>query len=276
MFKKFAQIIGIAAILATMLTLPVQAASIHTITGTITLNNVGLKGVVVSVQGTALTATTNGLGNYAIHNVPNASSGTILPVLANYSFAPVNIKFVNIVANLTAQNFIATQIHQITYIIAGKITKGSVGMSGVLVTFGTLTTTTTLSGTYQILNVPAGTRGRIVPSLAGYAFTPGFISVAAMSANLANQNFTATPVFTVSGKVTETGTGLPLGGVTVTLGSFSAVTSTATGAYTIRNVPAGTSGALTPSLAGKTFTPPTISVAALTASLHSQNFVAAP
>ncbi|MDR3575867.1 MAG: hypothetical protein P4L50_18550 [Anaerolineaceae bacterium] len=275
MFKKFAQIIGMVAILATMFTLPVQAASIHTISGTITYNSKGLKGVVVTIKGTALTATTNGLGNYAIHNVPNASNGTIVPSLANYSFTPSSIAFTNLTADLTAQNFTAKQIVAVTYSISGKVTLNNVAMKGVLVTFGTLTATTSSAGTYAFAKIPAGTRGRIVPSLAGYGFTPSSITVSGLNSNLVNQNFTAALVYTVSGKVTETGTGLPWSGVTISLGAFSAVSS-ATGAYTIRNVPAGTSGTLTPSLAGKTFTPPTITVPALTASVHGENFVAAP
>jgi chitinase len=277
MFKKFAQIIGIIAVLAAMFTLPVQAASVNTISGTITHNSVGLKGVVVSIKGTSFKATTNALGNYSIHNVPSGTTGSIVPVLANYTFAPVNLKFTNLQANLPGQNFVATQILVIKYSISGKVTRDGVhGTSGVLVTFGTFTATTGLKGTYTINKIPAGTRGRIVPSLAGYGFTPGYITVGGLSANLVNENFTSMVVYTVSGKVTETGTGLPFGGVTVTLGSFSAVTSSTTGAYTIRNVPAGTSGALTPTLTGETFTPPTITITSLAASLHGQNFVAAP
>ena len=275
MFKKFAQIIGIITVMAAMFTLPVQAASVHTISGTITHNSVGLKGVVVSLQGTSFKATTNALGNYSIHNVPSATNGTIVPVLVNYAFAPVNIKFTNLQANLTGQNFVATQILIVKYSISGKVTRDGVHATpGVLVTFGTFTATTGKLGTYTIAKIPAGTRGRIVPSLAGYGFTPGYITVGGLSANLVNQNFTSKVVYTVSGKVTDAG--LPLGGVTVTLGSFSAVTSSTTGAYTIRNVPAGTSGTLTPTLAGKTFTPPTITVTSLAATLHGQNFVAAP
>jgi hypothetical protein len=276
MLRKLAQIIAIVVLLGTLFTLPAQAASIYSISGTITLNAVGLKGVTVTVKGTTLSAVTNGLGNYSIHNVPALSSGTIVPTLANYTFSPVNIPFTSISATLTGKNFTATQVKAITYSISGKVTRGGVALAGVLITFGTLTATTSSTGTYTIANIPAGTRGRLVPSLAGNGFTPSYISVAAMSANLVNQNFTATAVFTVSGKVTDQATGLPLGGVTVTLGSHSAVTSATTGAYTIRNVPAGTSGTLTPSLAGKTFTPLSITVAPLAASLHAQNFVAAP
>ena len=275
MFKKFGQIIAIVAVLATLVTLPVQAAASHSITGTILLNGKGLKGVVVTIQGTALTSTTNGLGDYAIHNVPIGSGGTIVSGLANYSFSPVNILFINIQANLVAQNFTATQLKAITYSISCTVTNGAAGLAGVSVTFGTMLTTTAANGSYSFSGIPAETRGRIVAKLTGYAFTPASITVKGMTANLAGQNFTSAAAYTISGKVTETGTGLPLAGVTITLGTFHTVTS-ATGTYTIRNVPAGTSGVLTPTLAGKTFTPPTINIPSVAASVHGQNFVAAP
>ena len=276
MFKKFAQIIGIIAVLATMFTLPVQAASINTISGTITLNGKGLKGVVVSLVGTKLTGTTNGAGNYSIHDVPAGTNGTLTPKLANYSFSPTGIKVTNVQSTLTGENFTATQLVVFKYSISGKITKNGKNFPGVKVTFGTYSAVSGAIGTYTIKNIPAGSKGRIVASLAGYAFTPSSITITALNSNLSGKNFTGVLAYTISGKVTDKATGLPLGGVTVTFGTYSAVSSSTTGAYTIRNVPAGTAGMLTPSLSGKTFTPTTITLAALKASLHSQNFVAEP
>jgi hypothetical protein len=276
MLKKLAQIITIALFLGGLLTLPVQAATTHSITGKITLNAVGLKGVTVTIQGTAISAVTNGLGDYALHGIAAGTNGSIVPTLANYTFAPTSIPFTNIQATLTGQNFTATQIKAINYSISGQVTKGGLGLAGVLITFGTFTTTTTTAGTYTLANIPAGTRGRIVASLAGNAFTPPSISVTALKANLVNENFVAAAAYTVSGKVTDKATGLPLGGVTVTLGTLSAVSNATTGAYTIRNVPAGTSGVLTPTLAGKTFTPATIAITNVQAALHKENFVAVP
>jgi hypothetical protein len=223
-----------------------------------------------------MSSVTNGLGNYAIHYVPAGSSGTLVPTLANYTFTPISIAFAKLAAGLTGQNFTAKIIKPVVYSISGKVLKGTLGLAGVLIKFGTFTATTALNGTYMIANIPAGTRGRIAPALAGYAFNPAYITVSGLTANLVNENFTATVVFAVSGKVTDKATGLPLGGVKVTLGTHSAVTSTTTGAYTIRNVPAGTSGTLTPSLAGKTFTPPTITITNVQTNVHAQNFVAAP
>lgn len=278
MLKKLALIMAIALLLGTVFTLPVKAAAAtsYSISGTITLNGVGLKGVTVKIPGTTLSAVTNASGNYSIHLVPIGSSGTVVPTLSNYTFSPVSLAFTNIRATLTGNNFAATQTKVIVHTITGTVTKGGVGLAGVLITFGSFTATTSTAGTYRLANVPEGSKGKIVPSLAGYAFTPASITVAATTGALTNQNFTAVVVYTVSGKVTDKATGLPLGGVTVSLGSHSAVTNSTTGAYNIANVPAGTSGSLIASLAGKTFTPTSIAISNLQASLHSQNFVAAP
>ncbi len=275
MYKKFLLVVGIMMILASVFTLPVQASSTYSINGNITWNGVGLANVVVKISGTSFSGTTNGNGNYSIHYVPAGTSGTLVPTLSNFSFSPTSINFSNLSATLNGQNFTATQIKIIYYSISGKVTLNGVGLAGVTIKFSTFTTTTSSLGTYTISNIPAGSHGRIVPSLTGYAFTPTYISVSLLSSNLVNQNFTATVVYTVSGKVTDQATLLPLAGVTVTLGTHSAITSS-TGAYTLRNLPAGTSGTLVPSLTGKTFTPTSITIAPLTASLHGENFVAAP
>jgi hypothetical protein len=276
MLKKLAQSIVLALILVGTVILPAQAASTHSISGTITFNAVALKGVTVTIQGTAFHAVTDGLGNYHIGSIPAGTSGSLVPTLANYSFSPVNIQFAALTANLTAQNFTATQINPVFYSISGTITNGGVGLAGVSVAFSTYTGLTNSAGAYTISNIPAGTRSRIVPKLAGYDFTPTSITVSGLSSNLVNENFTATALFAVSGEVTDKATGLPLGGVTVTLGALSGVSNATTGIFTIRNVPAGTSGTLTPSLAGKTFTPATITISNLQATIHSQDFVAAP
>ena len=103
MLRKLGQIIAIALILVGTVTLPALAASTHSISGTVTLNAVGLKGVTVTIQGTTFSAVTDGLGNYRIGPIPAGTSGTLVPSLANHSFSPVNIKFPTLVADLTAE-----------------------------------------------------------------------------------------------------------------------------------------------------------------------------
>ena len=276
MLKKLGQILALALILVGTVILPVQAASTYSISGNITLNGVAMKGVTVAVQGTTFSAVTDGLGNYHIALIPAGTSGTLVPTLINYSFTPANIKFPAMLASLTAQNFTATLTNTALYFITGYITRNGTGLAGVTVSYSTFSGLTNSAGVYYITHIPAGTTARVTPKLAGYAFTPTSTYLFNLSKDLGNVNFTATVVLTVSGKITDQATGLPLGGVTVTLGALSAVSNATTGAYTISNVPVGTSGVLTPSLAGKAFTPATITITNLQASAHSQNFVAAP
>ncbi len=275
MFNKFILIFGLI-FLPIIDTPSIQTTSTHSINGNIMLNGVGLKGVTVTIPDTSLSGVTDGLGNYAIHGVPTGSGGLLVPTLANYSFSPVDIPFANLQANLIGDNFTATQISAIFYNVSGMVSLNGAGLAGVLISFGTFTATTATDGTYSITNIPSGTKGRIVPSLVGYIFTPTDITVANLSSNLINENFAASVVFTISGKVTDVTTLLPVGGVTVTFGTFSAVSSSTTGAYTIRDIPAGASGVVTPGLAGETFSPSGISVTNLQSDMHGQDFVASP
>ena len=278
MLAKFTRIIAVAMLFVGAFVLPAQAApGNYSISGNITVGGLALKGVTVVIKGTKFSAVTNGLGNYSITQIPVGKAGTVVPKLANYSFTPPNFNFTALSASLTAQNFLATQIKPVVYNIAGKVLKtNGTGLAGVTVTFGSFSAVTGNNGHYVIMNIPAGTRGRLIPSRLGFGFNPGSITTVGLTGNLKKQNFVGFKVFTVSGQVTETGTGLPLGGVTVTLGAYSAVSNATTGTYTINNIPKGTSGNLIPSLAGETFTPTLLVVTNLTAALHSENFVAAP
>ncbi len=276
MSKRFITILSALIFIPIIFNQPIQTSTTHSISGTITMNAVGLKGVTVAIQGTAFSGVTDGLGNYYISGLPSGTSGTLVPTLVNYSFSPGNILFSNLQADLTVQDFTATQVSPIFYSISGMVTLNGTGLGGVLITFGTFTSTTAADGTYNIVNIPSGSKGRIVPALTGYAFTPTDITVSNLTANLVNENFTAIPVYTISGKVTDVTTLLPVGGVTVNIGSFSAVSSATTGAYTIRNIPAGTSGILTPSLTGETFAPSSITITNVQTDIHSQDFVSTP
>jgi hypothetical protein len=72
-----------------------------------------------------------------------------------------------------------------------------------------------------------------------------------LSSSLTAVDFTATPLSSISGKVTVDGAGI--GGVTVSSGARSAITDSA-GDYTLSNVPAG-SYTVTPSGLGYVFSP---------------------
>ncbi|MCI4567890.1 pre-peptidase C-terminal domain-containing protein [Lysobacter sp. CFH 32150] len=79
-----------------------------------------------------------------------------------------------------------------TFSVSGTITNGSgVGIGGVNVSNGSVSTTTNTSGTYTLTNLANGTY-TITPSLSGYSFSPTNRSVTVNGANVTGQNFTGT------------------------------------------------------------------------------------
>jgi hypothetical protein len=80
------------------------------------------------------------------------------------------------------------------------------------------------------------------------------------------------PSLSISGTILD-GSSNPIAGVTVTLGTFSAVTI-ANGTYTINGLSTGSSGNLTPSKAGYTFAPSSTAITAMSVSLTGEDFTA--
>ncbi len=241
---------------------------IYTVTG-----NTGVGEVTLSyTDGEDKTAKSNGSGDYSI-SVSDGWSGTITPSLPGYIFAPTSILIPKMTGNLLAQNFVATKV----YTISGNVTIGTLsgaGLANVLVSLGVYNGMTGSGGFYNLQTIPAGTTGELTPILTGYTFTPATIHIDSMSGDLSDKNFVAAlNTYTISGKVTLNGTGLK--GVTMAISSttFSS-TTLADGTYSLSNVPYGTTGALTPSLAGYDFNPLSISIHNLAADANSQNFTA--
>ena len=124
---------------------------------------------------------------------------------------------------------------------------------------GSAFSTTTADGTYSLANVPYGTTGDLTATLAGYSFSPPSFHISNLDGNIPGEDFAATMVYTISGKITlNTPGGAGLANVVVSYGSYSDKTA-ADGSYTVQNLPAGASASLTPTLAGYTFNPVNIS-----------------
>ena len=131
------------------------------------------------------------------------------------------------------------------------------------------TNSAVLNGAYS-RSVTAGWAGTITPALAGFAFTPVSRTLGAQTANVANLNFTARPVQTISGTVF--GNNLPMAGVTVTLsgGAGSGVTD-ANGVYTVQ-VDTGWSGRAVPSKANTSFAPAFLDYTNVSTNMVAQNY----
>jgi hypothetical protein len=126
------------------------------------------------------------------------------------------------------------------------------------------------SGNYTFTGLPNGVY-TIVPSRAGFTFTPGSQSMTVNGANVTGVNFTGTSqTFSISGTISPVAGG---SGATVTLSGAGSATTTAnsSGAYTLTGLTSG-SYTITPSNAGYTFTPPSQNVTVSTANVSGVNF----
>lgn len=138
------------------------------------------------------------------------------------------------------------------------------------------TFTTTATGAYNFVNVPAGSL-TLRPTRANTVFTPVSRTVQVGTTNIAGQDFTVstgqTAGVTVGGRVTNLA-GQGVGGVSIAAtinGQTRNTTTDAQGVYTFLRVPQGTLR-LTPSRAGMTFNPAFRQVAVGTTNIFGQVF----
>jgi hypothetical protein len=161
------------------------------VTGRIyTADSSGIANVAVTRTGSATPVYTNSAGYYKFINVPNGDY-TVTPALSGYGFTPSTRQVTINGANVGNQNFVGSS----GYTITGRVaTSGGVGVSGVSVTStGSATPAVTNSaGYYTFHDVPNGDY-MLTPSKNGTTFIPASKNVTIAGANLANQNFTASP-----------------------------------------------------------------------------------
>jgi subtilisin family serine protease len=224
------------------------AGSTFSISGTITQGSAGLAGVQVAAGGQS--ATTAADGSYTLSGLP-AGSYTVTPSKSGASFTPAS-RSVTVGPDQTGEDFMATAGTS-TFSISGAVSSAGGGLAGVTVSAENQSATTAANGVYALTGLPPGTY-TVVPSRAGYSFTPASRQVTLTNASVSGVSFGATPTpsgFTISGAVRQGSAGVA--GVTITSGSASATTA-ADGTYRLTGLAAGTY-TLRPSLSGFTFTP---------------------
>ena len=219
-------------------------------------------------NGKELTATTDAAGVYSIADATDGTY-TLTPSLAGYTFIPASKPVTVAGKAVTAQDFVATGV---PYTVGGTVS-GDVKQGVTLTLVGNgkkLEATTDSNGVFSVANATAGTY-TLTPSLAGYAFTPASRTVPVAGANVTGQGFTSTAVpNAVSGAIS----GDVKQGVTLKLagnGKELTATTDATGTFTVANATTGTY-TLTPSLAGYTFTPASLTVTVVGTAVGGQNF----
>ncbi|MEI7614944.1 MAG: fibronectin type III domain-containing protein, partial [Betaproteobacteria bacterium] len=155
--------------------------------------------------------------------------------------------------------------------VSGTITSAGLPVSGLLVSVSDgQTALTDVTGAYTY-SVPVGFTGTSTPITYGYQYSPAAYTYTSLVANKTAQDFTATPVITLSGRVTVGATALA--GATITFSSGGTATTDASGNYS-KVLVAPYTGTLVATKAGYFITPIPITITAATADMPGQNFSA--
>ncbi len=213
---------------------------------------------------------TNSTSSY-LCSLPYNWDGTITPMAAGYVFSPPSRTYMDVIANVLAQDFTSTA-STLQYTISGTVTPALASVSFAATT-GASCTYTSSSGAYSC-TVPEHWVGSITPSSAGYSFSPASRSYPDVIANQTAQNFSATVVttsFTISGVLSPAPA---TASFSISTGGSCSYDSSTTGAYTC-TVPSGWSGSITPSASARVFTPTIRSYSNVNASLTGQNYSSA-
>lgn len=166
------------------------SAQAHVISGHVTVTGVGLPGVSMSLSGAAPAppAVTDGTGFYQFTDLPDG--GYVLEAsLDGYTFLPQTISTTLAGADLTTADFAATLVPTFTVsgTISGAIQAGvTVQLSGAKST----TTATDAGGAYRFTGLPNGSY-MVIPSAAGFAFTPASRAFRVNDADLTSEDFTS-------------------------------------------------------------------------------------
>ncbi len=232
-------------------------------------------GVSVALSGDSSDTTTTGSdGTYSFSDLENGHY-TVTPT-PNTDWYYINPPFKNVSINgkdAKNVNFTGKTPHD----ISGRILQGTDPVAGVTVTVTntqsgwTAQGTTDADGSYEFKSLLDGSY-LVRPSLGGFAFKPASRKVKLADSDVADVNFSAILLHSISGLVTVEGA--PLSGVTITLtGKSKAKTTTgADGSYSFSNLLNGTY-TVTPKMSGYTFTPTKISVTISNTDVAGQNFV---
>lgn len=166
------------------------------VSGTMSTSTGPLSGVAVFLTGPFnVTVTTNTSGVFTFTNIPNGNY-TITPVLTGFSFTPTTRNIAVNCANVTGQNFTATNT---VFKVSGRvINQNGAGVANVTVVLtGTgvnRTVTTNIFGNYTITGVANGTYTVAPVSQPGFVFSPTSQSVTVNGSNVTGIRFRRTPV----------------------------------------------------------------------------------
>jgi hypothetical protein len=243
-----------------------NTATTYSISGAV--NGDAVAGVTITLSGSTIGTAITTTGASGTYSFPGLLPGsyTVTPSLTGYTFtAPISI---TLSANSTGNNFTSTNVSAI-YSISGTVT----GASGVTINLTGAATASTTGGSFSFTGLANGTY-TVTPVKTGYKFSPASSSVTIAGGNITGTDFSATSTTAATYSIYGTVSGEVKSGVTITLsGTGSGTTTTnSSGNYSFSGLVAG-SYTLTPSLAGYTITPTSLSPTISSANVTGQNFV---
>ena len=199
------------------------SALTYSISGTVTLNGVGLAGVTVS-DGTR-SATTASDGTYTIASVPDNATYTVTASLGGYTLTPSSVVVTVKGANVTGNNNTAA-------VVAGTITlTGPLG--AVNTTYGTASATPT-SFTVSATGLTPASGNLAVAALSGYEYstTSGGTYSSTLSLPYTGSALSSTSVFVRLAKAASVGSSPYSGNISVS-GGGATVATIATASSTV-------------------------------------------
>ncbi len=230
----------------------------------------GIPGVTVSADSGGST-TTDRNGFYSL-SVPHGWSGRIRPQRDAFEFSPSYRDYVNVTSDRPNENYTAR-----THTLSGFVrTSDGTPLPDVDISApNAVRSETTDSTGYYSISVPNSFTGEVTPSKIGYVFEPAYISYAALSGDLVDQNYiAAAQAHGISGFVL-TLDGLPMPEVTISADNDGGSTETDSTGYYCLVIPHGWSGRVTPSQTGAMFTPAYRDYINVTSDLTERNYTQA-
>ncbi len=225
------------------------------ISGVITDGASPIQGVSVALSGDMTdSTTTSNTGFYIFAAVPEGGDYTVTPSKTHWTFDPTGDSMYGLMGNWTA-NFTGTLN---TWDIGGVATDGVNPIQGVTISLtggATDSTTTSDTGYYVFKALDAGATYTLSAAKTHWQFT-GPLEYSDLSSSIANADLTGTlNTWEISGVVTD---GVnPLQGVLISLsgGFVDTRTTSDTGYFIFKDLDAGATYTVSPSLANYAFTP---------------------
>ena len=210
----------------------------YTVSGQVidSVTNAPLVGATVTIQGTALTATTDSNGDYIINGVPDGIH-IVEVVMAGYVSDSDTVTVNG--ANETGVDFALVSLGGAAYSVFGQVTDAVTGnpIVGAAITIAGQTVTTDNNGDYLVTNVPDGATLNAVATAAGYI--SGSISVTVAGGDVDNANIALnldpTSMFTISGRIVDV-SGVGISGAVVSISGLPNVTADAAGDYIVNGI----------------------------------------